>query len=694
MLSRRRWLSPLRIFFATLLILCSSTAANARQTEAAFTPEQVEAVHYVEGFEEALGALGSPDAAPKFKLGMEAYSKATNSKDDLVYLAAALKAFKAAHTDDPNSARAARMIDTVEADIDEATSRDNPDLFKMMFGVIGGLGIFLVGMKYMSDGIQGIAGSRLRQMINAVTDNRFMAVAVGTGITTLVQSSSITTVIVVGFVNSGLMLLHQAIGVIMGANIGTTITGWILVLKVGKYGLPTLGLSAFFYLFTKRDRVRLFAMAFMGLGMVFFGLELMKNGFKPMRYVPAFQSAFEYFNASEGYFGVLKCAAVGCVLTFLVQSSSATLAITIGLASTGAIDFQTAAALVLGENIGTTITAWLASIGTSTVAKRAAYAHVCFNLLGVFWITALFTPYLHVVGKVLSSGMFMEGAEGIDILSDDFRLENGGAYNYAFVVTAAIATTHTLFNVANTMLFIGLVKPFARMLERLIPDKLGTQVHHLSTLDYRLMNSPVLAIENSRGEISAMASGVHKMMDWTREALLQPKASEDLVRRIFHRETVMDTVQNEVIDFLTEILGAETPAVTALDARQQLRIADEYESLSDYIGMILKTKLRLEEHNLELTEAQKTGILDLHDKVSAYVDMITQGFEQRPTHNLTRAISESDLITHLVKHLRNEHLESLSEVRIDPVLSMGYSTMLNAYRKIKDHALNIAESMG
>ena len=242
--------------------------------------------------------------------------------------------------------------------------------------VVGGLGVFLLGMKNMSEGLQAVSGDRLRKMISAVTSNRFMGVLVGLLVTCLVQSSSVTTVMVVGFVNSGIMTLMQAIGVILGANIGTTITGWILVLHIGKYGLPMLGIAAFFFLFSKKDRLRYIGMTIMGVGMVFFGLELMKNGFKPLRSHEEFSAWFHAFQATS-YLGIIKCALVGCVLTMVVQSSSATLGITIGLASTGVIEFQTAAALVMGENIGTTITAWLASLGTTTGAK-APPMRTCF----------------------------------------------------------------------------------------------------------------------------------------------------------------------------------------------------------------------------------------------------------------------------------------------------------------------------
>ncbi|MDH3346110.1 MAG: Na/Pi symporter, partial [Kiritimatiellaceae bacterium] len=192
--------------------------------------------------------------------------------------------------------------------------------FKIASQVVGGLGVFLLGMKYMSEGLQAVSGERLRKMIGAVTNNRVMGVVLGLLVTCLVQSSSVTTVMVVGFVNSGIMSLMQAIGVIFGANIGTTITGWILVLKIGKFGLPILGIAAFFFLFSKKDRLRYIGMAIMGIGMVFFGLELMKNGFKPIKGLDGFEAWFMAFQATS-LIGIAKCALVGCILTVIVQSS-------------------------------------------------------------------------------------------------------------------------------------------------------------------------------------------------------------------------------------------------------------------------------------------------------------------------------------------------------------------------------------
>lgn len=252
----------------------------------------------------------------------------------------------------------------------------------IIFNVLGGLGIFLYGMDNMSSGMQKLAGQRLKKILALLTTNRVMAILMGMGVTMLVQSSSVSTVMTIGFVNASLLTLKQALGVIFGANIGTTITGWILVLNIGKYGLPIVGAGAILYMFLKGDRAKTKALTFMGLGMIFLGLQLMSNGLKPVRSMPEFVSMFHMFSA-DTYFGVVKVAAIGALITAIVQSSSATLGITITLAVQGLIDYPTAVALVLGENVGTTITAILATLNANVNAKRAAYAHTIINTLGV-----------------------------------------------------------------------------------------------------------------------------------------------------------------------------------------------------------------------------------------------------------------------------------------------------------------------
>ena len=417
-------------------------------------------------------------------------------------------------------------------------------LLELLYGLLGGLGIFLLGMKNMSDGMQAVAGAGLRRLIGIVTNNRFLATTVGVVVTCVVQSSSVTTVMVVGFVNSGVMELSQAIGVIMGANIGTTITGWILVLKIGKYGLPLLGAAAFFFLFTKSERWRYWAMAIMGVGMVFFGLELMKDACSIIKETENFEKAFQYFQA-DTYAGVLKCALAGCLLTTLVQSSSATLGITISLASQGVIQYETAAALVLGENIGTTITAFLASLGATTNARRAAYFHIIFNFIGVFWITLIFHWYTGLITTFFASDL------------DAMVLVNG---KETFPnTTTAIAATHTVFNVANTLMFLPFLPLFVRLLNRLVPSKDYKEKPHLTDLDIRLLETPLLAIEQSRKEIEKMSVGCTKMLDWLGDLCEQEELDKSLVDKLLHREQVLASVQDEVASKPVRLVGRPIP---------------------------------------------------------------------------------------------------------------------------------------
>jgi len=550
-------------------------------------------------------------------------------------------------------------------------------LFSIMMEVMGGLGIFLLGMHNMSNGLQTIAGGKLRSMIGAVTNNRLMAVGVGTLVTAIIQSSSVTTVMVVGFVNSGLMTLAQAIGVVLGANIGTTITGWILVLKIGKYGLPILSFAAFFFLFSKKEKVRYWAMAIMGIGMVFFGLELMKNGFKPIRSFPEFESWFHVFSA-DTYFGVLKCALVGCILTFIVQSSSATLGITIGLASTGIINFNTAAALVLGENIGTTITAFLASFNTTTNARRAAYGHIIFNVIGVIWITAIFPLYIQLIRNFLS-------------VDPNLMLMENGVETFPHI-RAAIASVHTGFNVANTLIFLPFLTYFRILLEKLVPEKEGEEIPRLTSLDVRMLETPVMVIEQSKYEILKMAEISEQMLASLKEILADHKDDEALVQSIFKKEEVLDLMQKEVSTFLIEILSAEIPHHTAQEAHAQLRMADEYESVSDDVVTILKLYIKLRKEDMKLTDAERKDIMTLHDKVALFLHTTSEALRNNNLRIMPEAHTESSAVTHCFKDLRARHLTRLGNTKMPPLMSVSYLNMLNGYRRIRGHTLNLAEA--
>ena len=545
---------------------------------------------------------------------------------------------------------------------------------------IGGLGLFLLGMKYMSEGVQFVAGARLRHMVNLATHNRFMAIGMGTLVTCMVQSSSITTVMVVGFTNVGIMNLFQALGVIMGANIGTTITGWILVLKVGAYGLPLLGVAALVFLFSKRDRPRYIAQAILGLGMVFFGLELMKNGFKPLSAEEAFIDWFTAFSPNN-YFGVLKCAMVGAILTALVQSSSATLGITIGLATAGVIDFPTAAALVLGENIGTTVTAYLASLGASKNARRASYAHIMVNLLGVAWITAVFGIYIELVIGFVSN--FQGGDPNTMVL-------DAGVETFPYM-TAGIAATHTGFNMINVLLFIPLMGRMNTFLYRIVPEGGAEEAPHLTYFDTGLVETPSLGVQQSMKEVLFMAASSENMMTQLRDVLSTRSTQQGLEERIFRREDVLDVSQKDINEFLSKLLAGSVSHEIMNEGKMQIRLADEFESVSDYIVTILKLSIKLRKDHHRLSGAQLDEILDLHDQVAAYLEMIGDAVRQANPDVIAKARSQGEGITHLMKAYRSGHLERLGEQQSTPLESLAIADILNSYRRIKDHALNIAE---
>lgn len=547
---------------------------------------------------------------------------------------------------------------------------------EILFSVFGGLGIFLLGMRNMSEGMQQVAGQKLRKLINAITNNRFLACGVGTVVTSVIQSSSVTTVMVVGMVNASLMTLKQAIGVILGANIGTTITAWILVLKIGKYGLPIIGIAALFYLFAKKDRIRFTATVFLGLGMIFFGLELMKDGFAPLRDMPGFIKWFSAFSPTS-YFGVLKTVAVGAILTAIVQSSSATIGITIGLASTGIIDYQTAAALVLGENIGTTITAYLASIGASTNAKRASYAHMVVNVLGVVWITAIFAIYIKFIMWFI----------GHDPNATQYT-DAGTIYPYA---ERAIATTHSVFNIANVIVFLPFVGILSRLLIKMIPEK-HKEVSHLTYIDVRMVDTPSFAIQQSQKELMLMARSNEKMMDMLRK-VMAGKGNGDIENKIFNRENILDVVQKEITEFLSNILTANVSHDVVKDGRVQMRMADEYESISDYIISILKLYKKMIKSDLDFSPDAQAEVLQLHDSVSGYLKFINDAVEEENSDILNKAMTEGQAVTYLMKDLRSKHLERVSQDKVTPLKSLIYTDMLNNYRKIKDHTFNIAEAL-
>lgn len=555
----------------------------------------------------------------------------------------------------------------------------------ILLPTIGGLGIFMLGMKYMSEGIQTIAGPSLRNMVSRVTDNRFAATATGTTFTMLVQSSSIATVIMVGLVNAGLMKLHQAVGFIMGANIGTTITGWILVLKVGKYGLPIAGISALVYVFTKRDRLRFIAMAMLGLGLVFFGLELMKQGVEPIREMPQIKEWIQQLKV-ENFWGILVCVGVGCLLTFAVQSSSAALGILVAAASTGLVPFPVAAAVILGENIGTTITVVLASLSANRTAKRAAYAHVLFNVIGVTWMVFAFPLVIRLIGWGVE---WVHGVNPLTMQYKDFETPS----QYAMIITAAIATMHTSFNVTNTIFFLPFVRQFTKFLEWLVPEPEEAEVPHLVHLDAGSVDSPIIGIEQSRREIIQMGKLSVEMMTFVRKIGYEGPWDEELAKRALRREEILDNIEREVVAFLTEVLQSNIPQAIVEEGRAQLRLAHEFESTCDFLGSIVKEFTRLRNQGLQFDSRQIEELRDLHDKVFPFLVEAVQAYETKTPISEALAKQTSKDIAASIAQLRDQLLNRVVETSADPRLTLAFSAILTHYRRVRAHILNAHQAL-
>ncbi len=534
----------------------------------------------------------------------------------------------------------------------------------IFFKVIGGLGIFMYGMHNMSGGMQKLAGDRLKKILAVLTTNRFMAIIMGIFVTGMVQSSSVSTVMTIGFVNAGLLNLKQSLGVILGANIGTTITGWILVLKIGKYGLPIAGIAALLYLFGKSDRAKTRALTTMGLGMIFFGLQLMSDGFKPLRTMPEFIELFHKFQA-DSLSGVIAAAAVGALMTAIVQSSSATLGITITLAVQGLIDYQTAVALVLGENVGTTITACLASIGARANAKRAAFAHTIVNIIGVIWVTAIFGLYI----KFLHNFADPEAN-----------------------VTRFIATAHTMFNVTNVIIFTPFISLIASFLGKIVKDD-EEVVESVTHLDIRMADTPTVVIEQTRKEILGMAGDISTMMTSLENIIVTGTDISKNVGQIVELEEKLDLVQKEISDVNFEIMHKGLDEKYIDETRGNLEVADEYETVSDYLTRISKSIKKLSENDILLNNKKKESLEQIHAKVVEFFEYVNTAYENGNKEILVEAMQKAADIKDLYKKARKEHMERVAEHKMPAMLSTAYMDILNHYRRIKDHMVNVVETL-
>lgn len=527
--------------------------------------------------------------------------------------------------------------------------------------VVGGLGLFLFGMNNMSKGMQVITGRNFKKALSTLTTNRLLAIGVGIVLTALIQSSSVSTVMTIGFVNASLLTLKQALGVILGANIGTTITGWLLALNLGKYGLPIVGVGAICYMFSEKEKTKQKFMTLMGFGFIFLGLETMSKGLSPIRDMPVFIELFKAFSA-DTYFGMIKAVLVGMMITAVVQSSAATLGITITLATQGLISYPTAVALVLGENVGTTVTALLASIGAQANAKRAAIAHTLINIIGIIWATSIFNYYILFLDQITGG-------------------EKGN-------LGVAIAMAHTVFNVSNVIFITPFIGYLASFLQRVIKDDVSKK-ENVTKLNHLMMKLPDTAVYQTKTEVNNMADALRRSFSRLEECILDAQLIEKYLPEISEIEEKLDMYEKEIYDYNFELLNKEISPDQVYEIRSSLLVCDEYETVSDYLGRIANRFSMLVENEIEIDEARKEDILKLHNEVMTLYNEVHLAFQTDNKILFSQSIKRYSSIKTVFKTARKAHFDNSDQV--PSRLNTGYLDIINFYRRMADHLYNIVE---
>ncbi|MDO4689966.1 MAG: Na/Pi cotransporter family protein [Fusobacterium sp.] len=532
---------------------------------------------------------------------------------------------------------------------------------KIVFELIGGLGMFLYGMENMSGSMQKIAGPKLKKILSSLTNNRIIGIFVGVLMTGLVQSSSVITVMAVGFTNASLLTLKQALGIILGANIGTTTTGWLLVLNIGKYGLPMIGISAILYIFNKKEEIRIKLMAIMGFGFVFLGLQLMSSSLSPLKELEFFTDMFKLFKVNS-YSTLLKASLVGALMTAIVQSSSATLGITIALASQGLIDYPTSVALVLGENVGTTITALLASLGAKVNAKRAAYAHTLINFIGLIWVTSIFKYYLKFLAIFIDSNTY---------------------------IGPAIAAAHTIFNISNVIIltpFVGLLSDF---LEKVTKDDGEQDEIRVTRLASLMMTLPTLIIDQTKIEIQTMSQLIKDVFFRVEEVLYEPDKIKNYLEEISKIEDKLDLYEKEIYDTNFTLLNKSLEKRLIEETRINLLTCDEYETMSDYLNRIANRLNMLNENSIDIDEARKKYLFKLHSSALDLFSDISKAYETKEREIFVNGIRKYSQIKNTYNEAKKLHFENSD---IPSRLNTGYLDIINYYKRIADHIHNIIEN--
>jgi len=555
---------------------------------------------------------------------------------------------------------------------------------KLIFGLLGGLGLFLFGMKTMSEGLQKVAGERMRKILGALTNNRIIGTLVGLGVTAIIQSSSATTVMVVGFVNAGLMSLMQSIGVVLGANIGTTVTAQIIALKITQYALPAIGIGAGLKLFARDRKWSYCGEILLGFGILFFGLTTMKHAFDPVRSSEEFHQFFIMIGNNH-LLGVL----IGAVMTIIVQSSSATIGITLALASSGLISFEASIALILGENIGTTITANLAAIGTNLAARRTALAHFLFNIIGVAYMLILFPFFMDMVSHFTQP--LVGGPADFVIATQEQATRLGGAIGDKPFIARYIANTHTFFNIINTIIFLPLIGMLAKLTTVLIRGREEEMEFHLKYIDNRVLNTPPIALGQARAETKRMASVALSMLDETLEYF--DDFDDHRIGPLEKKEELVDMMQREITDFMVALSQKSISQETSKNIASMMHMVNDLERVGDHCENLWRLGQKKKEKRIPFSDIAIEEIRELGKVTREFLLFVNEAMERGDTTIIQKAQHMENTIDQIEETLRNNHITRLNtgECAVDPGLI--FIDMLHNFEKIGDHTYNLAEAV-
>ncbi|MDR1997863.1 MAG: Na/Pi cotransporter family protein [Candidatus Margulisbacteria bacterium] len=542
--------------------------------------------------------------------------------------------------------------------------------FQAAFTTIGGLAMFLYGMRAMSTGLQKIAGKELKKVLAMLTKNRLIGVAVGTGLTGLVQSSSAVTVMVVGFVNAGLLTLKKGISIILGANIGTTITAQLIAFDISRYALLFLGVGGLMHLFSSRKNWQWIGYSILGFGFLFLGLNIMMDAFSSLKNDPAFHNLFVYFSQNP-FLAVLG----GCLLTFILQSSSATIGITQALAVVGVIDFVTAMPLVFGENIGTTITAQLAAIGASRNARRLAWAHTMFNVLGTAIFMAFFfvryqgvPVYLWFIDQVTPGSVFVGGAN----------------------ISRHIANAHSFFNIINVLIFLPLINGLVSLVSWMVPGKdEDILASEPKFLDKRIVNIPAIALDQAEQEILHMMSISREMVQLSVQGLFD-RAKHDL-NKVQAMEKIVDDLQAEVIEFLVSLESSGLSHNEAVYHNCLLHLVNDVEKIADYALNIVYLVDNSLANGVKYSSRALDELRIMTGDVDMECELSVRAFAENSIRRAGEALELEGRIDQEKDDFRKNHLERLKSKECNLNAAAIFNDLVNNLERISDHAVKFAK---